>query len=182
MARIIFRGLYAAFPTPALADAGVLAYATDLLQLLEWSGTAWIAYHDYPDYQGEKSGLYLEPAWAAFQAEDINLNTGAINMAFGTQVSITRLVPAGRTLYVTDFSFMARASAVADADNNQMCVGILSNISLGINFVTVGGNGGGECHLFKPVVVPAGDLVGAFVYAYANHLMHIAVNLLAYEI
>lgn len=168
MARIIFRGLYAAFPMVGIVN-GDLAYATDLLQLYEWSGVAWIAYWDYPDYQGGKSRVYTPAEWAAFEGTDINLFGFAVNVANGLFAQVLYAVPVGSTLYITYFTFAIWAPLVADADNNQIGQMRLLNTTTGVTYADIGGNGGAGLVLAKPIVVPGGDTVGGYAINRANH-------------
>lgn len=176
MARIIFRGLYAAFPTPALTDAGVLAYSTDLLVLFEWNGTAWTTYSDYPDYEGGKSKLYSGADWAAHEAYDQNFEAVAINCAYGVGVFVAYAVPATMTLYLTQLSSVCMASVAANADNNHFNQAYIFNNTTGLYLLRLGSNGGGAIALNKPLVIPGGDTVHIGIIAMANHNCDVVVN------
>lgn len=182
MARIIFRGLYAAFPAPLLTDAGVLAYATDLLQLYEWSGIAWIAYHDYPDYQGEKAGLYLQPEWAALTATDINITRVIAALADAASTFATYNVPAGRTLYITHFGWFLYGVALADRPIPQMGYGRVINNTTAVLLALVGGNGGTFSPLLKPIVVPGNNNARAYVHNESGHICSAGVFFGGYQI
>lgn len=60
----------------------------------------------YPDFEGNKSGLYLKPEWAAFEATDWNVAGGALGFAPNVlTVIVFDTVPLGRRIYITQFSF-----------------------------------------------------------------------------
>lgn len=175
MARIVYRGAYATFPMVGLT-AGDLAYATDYLLLYEWSGTAWIAYGDYPDYQGDKSKLFTAADWAALEATDHNLGANALNVAFDAGALVLYRVPAGRTLYITQVGYECFAAVAADADNNQICRALIWDVTAVIALWRQGGNGGGSAIFSKPLVVPALHQVRIAVYNEANHNCNIAIQ------
>ena len=180
MATIVYRGTYATFPMVGL-NAGDLAYATDLLVLFEWSGTAGIPYYDFPDYQGGKVGVLSESEWAATEGREVNFGgIGIPNRAFGESTSVTYTVPAGRTLYITQFSISNEAVAAADGDNNQICIGVLEG---GWAFtVVIGGNGGANISFPKPIRAVAGTVVIASCTNRANHTTKAGVTFSGYEI
>ena len=183
MARIVFRGLYAAFPMVGLT-VGDLAYATDYLQLYSWDGAAWVVYSDYPDYQGEKAGLFPEAEWAAVEGRDRQLIVIGLNVATGGSVNTEYLVAAGRTLYINGVAFSSSAVIAADRDNNQIAEAHLAEfIALGwLTREVIGGNGGGELSLPKPRVFPAGARVRLYVYNWANHNCKLEAVARGYEI
>jgi len=175
MGRIVYRGAYATFPMVGLT-AGDLAYATDYLVLYEWSGAAWIAYSDYPDYQGEKSKLFTTADWAAVEATDQNFTAIGVNLGFAFGALVAYVVPAGRTLYITQVGFVSHATVAADGDNNQIAFASILDLTTGIPLFRQGGNGGGAVALNKPLVIPGGNTVNIYVTTYANHNVDIIVH------
>lgn len=166
--RIIYRGVYAGFPAAAL-HLGDLAHATDLLVLYISDSVAWVPYHDYPDYQGEKQGLYDKPAWAAVEGEDISFAANFAAIAPNVGVGVNFPVPAGRTLYINQVAFSCNANLVADNDNNQMCQVIVQSGPPWVPFISQGGNGGGQAIFSVPQVIPALLTFMIDLYNRANH-------------
>jgi len=181
MARIVYRGAYATFPMVGLT-AGDLALATDLNLLFEWSGAAWFPYDDFPDYQGDKSKLLTVADWAAVQATDIEFTAAMINAVFGNTAQVTYLVPAGRTLYITEYSFAIYATVAANADNEQHGGLMLEDITLGVQYLLQAGNGGGGLSLNKPIVTPGGNQFRMTVFCHANHACTIRADCGGYQI
>ena len=68
----------------------------------------------YPDFEGNKVGLYLMPEWAAKEGKEWSKIVVGANKAFGTSANGSYLVPAGKTLYITQASWQSVASAAAD--------------------------------------------------------------------
>lgn len=172
MARIVYRGAYATFPVVGLTP-GDLAYATDLLILYEWSGVAWFPYHDYPDYEGGKSKLYTAADWAALQATDITFHSGLNNAAVLAQHVLDYAVPAGRTLYVTYFTISCYTIVLADADKPQIVSGWIQNFTTAVVLMRLGGNGGAQISLNKPVRIPGGNTVRFGVTNFTAHVADI---------
>ena len=136
----------------------------------------------YPDHEGDKSGLYEKPEWAAFEGKDKNFYDVANNKASGLSVSESYVVPAGKTLYITSFSFICIAAAVADRDLNQMCYGWIHDGDLASTIWSQGGNGGGFATFSKPLVFAAGNTVSFACTNYANHNCNLAVSANGYEV
>lgn len=179
--RIVYRGVYAGFPAAGL-HTGDLAYATDLVVLYFSNGTAWIPYHDYPDYQGEKAGVYLEPEWAAREGRDRLFTMLALNQTFGMFAGVTYIVPVGRTLYITYISVYCGATNAADADNNQMVHLVIFTPDVLTRAIRLGGNGGFSMVLIQPLVIQAGVFVSPRIYARANHAVDMSFSVGGYEI
>lgn len=181
MAKIVYRGAYATFPMVGNIG-GDLAYATDYLLLYEWSGTAWVIYSDYPDYEGGKSKLFTAADWAALEATDVNFAVTGNNIAFNTTVQTVYVVPAGRTLYISHVAFQIYADLIASGDLNQMGRVALSDTTAGVVPVSAGGNGGGSMALVKPMVIPAGHTFSLSVTSHANHNVDVDGTCSGYQV
>jgi len=136
----------------------------------------------YPDYEGDKSGLYLKPEWAAKEGTDKNFFVARLNVAYLGFASATYTVPAKKTLYVCGLTFSVIAVAAVDADKNQVGTGYLRNDTDGIVLLDLGGNAGNWVTFPKPIVVAAGKDFLYAVYNFANHRCHIAISVWGYEI
>lgn len=134
----------------------------------------------YPDFEGDKVGLYLKPEWAAKEGVDKNFYAVGADKAFGAGADGSYVVPAGKTLYITQYSYYNRAVLAADADNNQMCWGYLTDLI--IADVVFGGNGGGGGILKKPWVIIAGATMKWYIKNTANHNCHIGLVINGYEV
>jgi len=178
--RIIFRGLYAAFPAAAL-HTGNLAYATDLLVLFQSNGAAWVGYSDYPDYQGEKAGLYPQPEWAAKEGTDKNIYAYGTNKDFGDYITGSYTVPTGKTLFITGFSFIIGAETPTDYDHFLYAWGDIKNFTTGVIKVRLGGVGGGSCTFPKPITFSAGEKVEFWVWNISNITCALGVTAWGYE-
>lgn len=127
----------------------------------------------YPDFEGQKSKLFTVADWAAVLATDKELNFYVNDVIYGNYGYLDYTVPAGKTLYVTEISFLMYASDEADADNNQIGVVSLKNQTDTTYHGLVGGNGGGYLHLSKPAVFTAGKVVRLLVWNNANHTCNV---------
>jgi len=136
----------------------------------------------YPDFEGDKSGLYLKPEWAAYEGIDKNFRATGLNKATLTWASFSYDVPAGKTLYICGASMWIRGYAVEDRDNNQIGALDLQNFTTATHLVMVGGNGGCSVVLPKPLVIPGDDkFYGAF-FNKSNHSCNIEGTAWGYEI
>jgi len=138
--------------------------------------------NDYPDFEGDKSGIHLKADWAAHEGIDKNIFATLTNCVKNAVVVGSYLVPAGKTLYVTEFSFAIWATNAADADNNQFGYAYLVELGLGLVTDIVGGNGGGFMPLAKPAVFTAGQTMRAVVSCQTNHFSEIRVTAHGYEV
>ena len=139
----------------------------------------------YPDYEGGKSGLYLKPEWAAFEAIDMTFEGATpVPVSWGVSLTVSYTVPSGKTLYITDVSWWGKADAAADGDNNQIAsLWILDVLDpTQTNWFRSAGNGGGAASFSKPIVIPAGHRLDFVVKNEANHVCNIAVAGCGYEL
>ena len=123
----------------------------------------------YPDFEGDKAGLYSIPAWAAFEGYDRNFTVAPVSGGFNTGTGVAYNVPAGRTLYISHLSFRNNAFVAADADNNQICFGWIKDNTTGITLWKQGGQGGGGAIFNKPITIPSLHQVGFYVTNRGNH-------------
>ena len=136
--------------------------------------------HGYPDYEGEKSGLYLKPEWAAKEGTDKNMSATAAAQAPGGFSQLSYTVPNGRTLYVTQFNAAIYAAVVGDAELNQMCL-----VSLWIGAsqrYQLGANGGGLWVLSKPLTVTETKVLNLFCHNSSAHTCHLYGGMGGYEV
>jgi len=138
--------------------------------------------HGYPDFEGNKAGLYSISYWAAFEGKEIVLENAGVNQAFGAALNATRTPVAPKTFYITDVSFYAGASNAADADNNQFAALLIFLPFPGTIVLALGGNGGRTEVLERPIRVVATATVTAAIYAYANHDIDMGFTVGGYEI
>ena len=137
---------------------------------------------DYPDYEGGKQRVYLVPEWAALNAVDKDLYKATNNLAAGMGSSGVYTVTAGKTLYITDYTWSISANVAADRELNQMGVASIIDNTAGTTFVIEGGNGGGGASLNKPIIIPANHIVGYGVLNASNHACDIRITAHGYEV
>ncbi len=136
----------------------------------------------YPDYEGDKRGLYLQPQWAALRGTDKSFRKSGAALIWGNSVVETYAVPAGKTLYITDIAGAGYASGVGDAELNQIIrVYVAELLGLGIIF-DMGGNGGVTHSFAKPIVVRGGYTAQFSVSNFSNHGMIVQVFASGYEV
>lgn len=135
-----------------------------------------------PAYKGKKVDVVLRPEWAAVGGVDVSRTLVATDTGFGEFALDFWNVTAGKTLYITQVSFAAMASAVANADLPQVAELRLKDNTLGLWRLFLGGNGGAAVSLSKPLVFPSGDAVQFTLYGWANHDININGNIQGYEL
>jgi len=137
----------------------------------------------YPDFEGDKSGLYLKPEWAAYEGEDKTFTLVAANKASGAWIFLAYDVPLGKTLYISQCTFYSWAFLAADRDNNQMCRFDIQRLLPGAAFYSrMGGNGGGQAAYTKPLVFEAEERAYFTITNVANHSSNIGFCAVGYEI
>jgi len=127
----------------------------------------------FPDYEGGKAGLYPAGFWAAYEGKEVTIRNNAGGKTFAQATTADYTPAVGKTLYITDISFYAFASVVANADNNQFVNFYLAYPDLLTWHVMIGGNGGGYVQLARPLKVDAGETVSARLVARANHAIDV---------
>lgn len=137
---------------------------------------------DYPDYEGGKSKLYSGADWAAIDAYDVNLYSFLVNAGPGLFAAINYVVPAGLTLFVTNFGGECAANLIADADKNQMCHIRLYNVTTAEYLGEQGGNGGAYINLTKPAVILTGQNVQARIYNSSGHNCNLDLHMGGYQL
>jgi len=132
------------------------------------------------DFKAQSVGVYGQPDWATLQGIDKNVTVFTANKVFGERVELEYVVPANKTLYVTQIFFANKAYNAADANNNQICdVDLYSGANFMLN---VGANGGGSVILPKTCVVEGGTTIYVYCYNRANHASSPACGFAGYEI
>ena len=138
----------------------------------------------YPDYEGDKVGVYSIDEWAAREGYDINEYTTVNNIAINGSWDLDYIVPANRELYIVSINIGAFATVDADKDNNQMCHVTLKKI-LPLPIVVMasrGGNGGAGIVFRKPIRFTAGQTVQLTGHNRANHNQNMSINMQGYEV
>lgn len=134
----------------------------------------------YPDWEGNKSKVYLTPEWAAFEATDVNLTVMAANIGWSLAVQGNYLVPAGRIFYLCGVGFSIEAFLQAQADNNQIGRLYLADTTAPAFLVFLGGNGGGGLVFPKPPVVPGNHNFRYELFNQANHNCNLFISIWGY--
>lgn len=137
---------------------------------------------DRPDGQGLNYGLLMAAEWAAREGNDKDFICAAGNLGVGNSVTDTYVVPAGKTLYINEYSFSCEATGPADRDLNQIVTMRIRNSTTGVDAVFTGGNGGGGGSLPKPVEFTAGQTMTLQCYNSANHSCHVVATCHGYEV
>ncbi|GAH78071.1 unnamed protein product, partial [marine sediment metagenome] len=121
------------------------------------------------EYEGGKSKTFTVAEWAAFESTDKDFRAFGNNKAWGAGASIFYTPPAGKTLYITQVTGRTLSTLQEDADNNQICSLSLQDFTAGILKLDIGGNGGAGFPLYKPLVIPGGNLMVINFDNLANH-------------
>ena len=136
----------------------------------------------YPDYEGNKLGIYDKPFWAVYEGLDKNFILSGVKKAYGGEHVVRYVIPTGKTLFVTHATFCMFADAVADADSNQIIELVIYNFTTSAYEAIQGGNGGGFFPLPTPLIFTAGEEVGFSVVHRGNHDAFIFGVVRGYEI
>lgn len=136
----------------------------------------------YPDFEGDKSGVYLRPEWAAKEGTDKNFYGEALNVLSDVQVSMSYLVPSGKTLYMLSYSVVLYAQTRTEGDLNQMVVGTIWGSDIAEARVYIGGNGGASINFPKPLVLSAGVTVYFYLRNVSAHTAGVGLVAMGYEV
>lgn len=134
------------------------------------------------DWQDQYVGVFLKPDWEAKENHDKSIGTALFNQPWMESSHVDYTVPAGKTLYITDYSFTGYAANAADADVNQSCMALLQDLTAIIDYVFSGANGGGGGPLSVPIVIPENHTFRAAVYVTGNHNMNALIYARGYEV
>ncbi len=135
-----------------------------------------------PDYTGMKVDVVLRPEWAAKEGTDKTFHAVEADVAFNIETSAVYIVPAGKKLYIIDFAFIIVAFNAADGDLPQIGYMDINDVTSGVTFLTLGGNGGGGMSLAVPIVIPGGHAVAFAVTNFAFHNVLQSLSAHGYEI
>ena len=134
----------------------------------------------YPDFEGNKRGMYSPAEWAAKEGDDKNFRVAGLNKTFAQIATAAYAVPAGKTLYIVGMAINSTAVNAADADNNHHVFG---GISEGLTIKSqLGGNGGAGITFSKPHVIAGGTNFNYSVVSGANHNVNMALTAWGYEL
>ncbi|KKN28995.1 hypothetical protein LCGC14_0848610 [marine sediment metagenome] len=136
----------------------------------------------YPDFEGSKSGLYLQSNWRELGGSRKILSGVKTGATFKQSAEILHVVPTGLTLYITTLSASCIASAAADGDNNQMCLMEIFAPTILDKQIAAALNGGGIFPLGQEIKVAAGETFTGYLYSYANHKVDLVLVVRGYEI
>ena len=137
---------------------------------------------DKPDGLGLTADLILRPEWTVLESHDKSFVAGVVDAATGVSVTVAYVVPAGKTLYITQFSWRSKGNLVADRDNNHMCDGIILDVTSASYYWYQGSNAGGAAHLVKPISIPSAHTVNFDCTNLANHNCDLVVFAAGYEL
>ena len=134
------------------------------------------------DIEAQSIGLYLQPEWASKEGVDKNFYFFTNNLEPQLDAGANYTPPAYKTLFICQLSFSLCADKVADADKNQIGVGIIDNVSDSLRLIRLGGNGGGGITFTKPFAIPGGKQMWYGGFNYSAHTCNLGVAVHGYEI
>lgn len=134
------------------------------------------------DFQDQYVGMYLQPEWAAKEADDKSFTIDELTIASHALESLSYEVSSGKTLYISYITAYGNASAQADADKPQMTRVMIANFTTGDYLAHLGGNGGIAMGFPISLTIPAGHIVKFYLSNRANHSMYMALTAGGYEI
>ena len=134
----------------------------------------------YPDFEGDKSALYLKPEWSAKEGTDKNFACENNNAGWGEFAIEIYEVPTVKTLYLCGVSFQTQVLTDTDYDHFlYVQVGITIDLT---TVVTLSGLGGGGLTFPKPIVVAAGEEVVLLVVNRAKLSCKVSGTMWGYEV
>jgi len=134
------------------------------------------------DWQDQFRGVYLQPEWTAKEGTDKNLFANIANQAFAAVLDLSYTVPIGKILYVNSISFAINGNLAADAEKNNIGRLYLYDVTNDKSIAVVGGNGGGQLPLLKPIAFSATTEIKLRLYNMAGHNTDLFSCLEGYEI
>lgn len=137
---------------------------------------------DYPDFEGDKSGLFPIAEWAAKEGNEKLIFEDVGAGAFGALDSVEYLIPASKTLYIVSISIAAYATNAADGDKQAHYRVEIRNVTTAVILDVIGGNGGGMYLFVVPHILEAGDTVRLTVQNRSNFTAGIMGRLHCYEV
>ena len=138
--------------------------------------------HGYPDFEGDKSGLYLKPEWSAREALDKNFYAHNLLAAWAGTAIVTYNVPAGKTLYICGAACLVAPILVADVDKTIRCMFKLEE-GIGATYrLQESSFGGNSVTLAKPLVWTGGEQFKATIVSLSAPVVSITINAWGYEV
>lgn len=128
---------------------------------------------DYPDFEGPKCDVILGPEWAAEEGTDKEFAAQEFDVPVDEVITVSYVVPSGKTLYIATLGCVSRGAAFADRDLNQMVEIHLTDLTVPQIKLYTGGNGGAVINSPKPAVIPSGHEAYFVVVNNSNHIVHL---------
>lgn len=138
--------------------------------------------HGYPDFEGDKSGLYLKPEWASKEGTDKNFDVTGLNKTWGQSASVSYTVPADKTLYITGYSFNARPGSDPAAIVQVLAHGYIFNNTTSAYYGRLGGEGGASITFPVPIVIEGSEQVTFYVIAFGSVALVLGLTAWGYEV
>ncbi len=135
-----------------------------------------------PDYTPTAADVVSRPEWAAKEGTDKAFSLPAADVAADGQTTGSYLVPAGKTLYISQLCVFGYATAVANRDLNQNVGGSLWELLPYLIHWTQAGFGGCAFAFPQPIPITAGRTITFSVYNLSNHNQTIGMTVRGYEL
>lgn len=127
-------------------------------------------------------GIWMQPEWAAKDEKQKYFYLASALLTRHDLDWISYLVPAAKTLYITNFSGVAEARNAADADLQQNIWAKIEDETAVEYLLDIGGNVGFTTSPPVPIKIPGGHTVLFLVENIGNHDLWASVTAYAYEV
>lgn len=138
----------------------------------------------YPDYEGQKSGVYSIADWAVIKGVEKIFGIYSASKGWKEEGEVNYTVPAGKTLYINWVGCWIRAHTDTDYDHFFYFGCSLSEIvdATYIEKALFGGIGGGSIVLSTPAVIDAGNQLALVITNHSNLDTDMYAEAIGYEI
>lgn len=129
----------------------------------------------YPDFEGNKSGLYSKAEWAAFEGSDRNITGTSLVLPAAATALISYTPPATQTFYISHFG----CNLISGAGNVALYI---QESPIIVYLAVAGGAQGCFASLNKPIVVAGGQMVRMVAYHFGLGALTLAGHIGGYLI
>jgi len=137
---------------------------------------------DYPDFEGQKSGIYSIADWAAHEGKEKFFEVTDSPVLPWNAMVLDYAVPAGKKLYILGGSWGTFAAAVANYDHFLWIWVNIYDLTTGNKNVMQVSLGGGNIVLKVPAIIPANHTLRLFAQNMSNVGVWLAMNAWGYEL
>ncbi|MCK9598670.1 MAG: hypothetical protein M0R06_06490 [Sphaerochaeta sp.] len=136
----------------------------------------------YPDFYGDKAEVMTRADWATIKGTQKILEYGKDPLAAGGFVDLTYNVPAGKVLYIVQYSASMIGYAAGDRELIQSLLFEIEDATTYETLIQQSGQGGINSSLLSPLKIPGGHTFYSIAQNFSNHSETVDIVIIGFEV